>query len=366
MGQAWRAASQIGRLAQHARHRRRMVHMAAMTNGTRADERFLVTGALGCIGAWTVRLLAGEGTPAVATDLGQDAARWRLLDPELERQVPLVHGDVTDAAGFERLVAEHGITHVIHLAALQVPFARANPTLGARVNVEGMAVVLEAVRRLRDQMRGLSFASSIAVYGPADRYGPGPLPHDAPPEPTTLYGSYKLADEWMARVYRREYGITSIGLRGAVVYGPGRDQGLTSSPTSAMLAAAVGRPYRIDWGGEAGYHHARDVAAAFIAAARACETGDETDTYNLAVDTRSMDEVVEAIREAAGGPVDVTYEPVQLPFPSAYDPSTLEQRLGAPPPLTPIREGVRETVEAFRAAAADGRLDVDRLLGRTS
>ncbi len=340
--------------------------MAAMRNGTRAHERFLVTGALGCIGAWTVSLLAGEGAPVVATDLGQDPARWRLLDPKLEERVPLVHGDVTDGVGFDRLVAEHGITHIVHLAALQVPFARANPTLGARVNVEGMAVVLETARRLREQVRGLSFASSIAVYGPPDRYGAGPLPHDAPAEPTTLYGAYKLADEWMARVYKREYGITSIGLRGAVVYGPGRDQGLTSSPTSAMLAAAVGRPFRVNWGGEAGYHHARDVAAAFIAAARACESGGETDTYNLAVDTRSMDEVVAAIREAAGETADVTYEPVQLPFPSAYDASALERRLGGLPPLTPIRQGVRETVETFRAAAADGRLDVDRLLGKAS
>ena len=338
--------------------------MAGMTNGTNPSDRFLVTGALGFIGAWTVRCLVDEGTAVVAADLGQDTARWRLLDPMLEGRVPLVHSDVTDDAAFGRLVADHGITHIVHLAALQVPFARANPTLGARVNVEGMAVVLEAARRLRGQVRGLSFASSIAVYGPSERYGSGPLPHDAAPQPTTLYGAYKLADEWMARVYQRDYQVTSIGLRGAVVYGPGRDQGLTSSPTSAMLAAAVGRPYHVDWGGLAGYHHGGDVAAAFIAAARACETSDETDTYNLPVETSSMDEVVDAIREASGGAADITYAPVQLPFPAAYDASALERRLGGPLSLVPLRQGVRETMETFRAAAADGRLDVDRLLRR--
>jgi UDP-glucuronate 4-epimerase len=338
--------------------------MAGMTDGTNALDRFLVTGALGCIGAWTVRRLADEGTFVVAADLGEDTARWRLLDPELEGRVPLVRSDVTDEAAFGRLVADHGITHIVHLAALQVPFARANPTLGARVNVEGMAVVLEAARRQHEQVRGLSFASSIAVYGPPERYGAGPLPHEASPQPTTLYGAYKLADEWMAHVYRRDYGVVSIGLRGAVVYGPGRDQGLTSSPTSAMLAAAVGRPYHVDWGGVAGYHHAGDVAAAFIAAARACESGDETDTYNLPVETRSMDEVVDAIREACGGPADVTYEPVQLPFPAAYDASALERRLGGPLPLMSLRQGVRETMETFRTAAAAGRLDADRLLRR--
>src|SRR2546429_3230467 len=104
----------------------------------------------------------------------------------------------------------------------------------------------------------------------------------------------------MSRVYEQDHGVVSIGLRGAVVYGPGRDQGLTSSPTQAMLAAAVGRPYHVAWGGAAGYHHARDVAAAFIAAARACTDGAGSRTYTLPVETRTMDEEIAAIREAPG------------------------------------------------------------------
>ena len=41
----------------------------------RADEQFLVTGALGCIGAWTVRALVREGVPVVAFDLGRNHRR---------------------------------------------------------------------------------------------------------------------------------------------------------------------------------------------------------------------------------------------------------------------------------------------------
>lgn len=334
-----------------------------MTLGSDAvrPERFLVTGALGCIGSWTVKRLTAAGTAVVASDLAGDAHRWRLIDPELEQKVPLVPCDVTDAQAFQRLVSEHGVTHLVHLAALQVPFARARPMLGARVNVEGMAVVLEAARNLRDQVRGLAFASSVAVYGPAERYPEGPLAHDAPAQPTTLYGAYKLADEWMSRVYQRDYGLVSIGLRPDVVYGPGRDQGLTSSPTMAMLAAAVGRPYHIGWGGVAGYHHAAEVADAFIAAARACEDGGGSDTYNLPILACSMGSVVEAIQEAAGGAAEITFEAAPLPFPAAFDTSAVERRF-AGLGLMPLRDGVRETVATFRAAAADGRLDVDRLL----
>ena len=68
-----------------------------------ADERFLVTGALGCIGAWTVRALVRQGVPVVAFDLGQrppKAAPDHDATTSLP-QVTFVHGDITDLASIE-------------------------------------------------------------------------------------------------------------------------------------------------------------------------------------------------------------------------------------------------------------------------
>src|SRR5262245_51538953 len=83
------------------------------------NESFLVTGALGCIGAWIVRRLVTEGVPVVAFDAGTDTRRLRLLldDVQLSR-VQLVRGDIAEMGPIERLLDEHRITHVIHLAAL--------------------------------------------------------------------------------------------------------------------------------------------------------------------------------------------------------------------------------------------------------
>ena len=101
-------------------------------------ERFLVTGALGCIGAWTVRELVREGVPVVAFDVGKDPRRLALIMAADElAKVTLVSGDITDLAALERGLVDHDITNVVHLAALQVPFCRADPPLGARVNVVG-------------------------------------------------------------------------------------------------------------------------------------------------------------------------------------------------------------------------------------
>src|SRR5438067_1268095 len=129
------------------------------------SERFLVTGALGCIGSWSVKRLVDEGVPVTTYDLPGDPYRMRIImDDDAIARVNFVEGDITDEARFEAVVRDEGITHIIHLAALQVPFVRANPILGARVNVVGTAIVFETARKLAEQVRGLTYASSIAVY----------------------------------------------------------------------------------------------------------------------------------------------------------------------------------------------------------
>ena len=120
--------------------------------------------------------------------------------------------------------------------------------------------------------------------------------------PSTLYGVYKRANEGTATVYAAERGVASVGLRPHTVYGPGRDQGLTSAPTVAMLAAAAGRPYTLPFGGAYQLQYAPDVAAAFVAAARGDATGAELrDIGGPAVHT---DDVIAAIDAAAPGARD--------------------------------------------------------------
>lgn len=166
------------------------------------SHRFLVTGAMGCLGAWTVRLLLDEGADVLAFDLSRADHRLRLLlsDDEL-RNLPIVQGDITDGEGFRRVVEHEGITHIVHLAALQVPLCKADPVRGARVNVEETLNVFEVARARADQVQGLSYASSVAVFGPPDLYPGGVAGDESPPAPGTLYGAYKLANEGSARVY---------------------------------------------------------------------------------------------------------------------------------------------------------------------
>jgi UDP-glucuronate 4-epimerase len=304
------------------------------------EERFLVTGALGCIGAWIVRTLVREGVAVAGFDLGTDRSRLELvLEEEELAAFELVHGDVTDLAAVERALDEQGTTHVIHLAAMLIPLAKADPPRSASVNVAGTVNVFEAVRR-RERVRGLAYASSAAVYGPE---APARVAEDAPARPATHYGVHKLANEGTARVYWADDGVGSVGLRPYVVYGAGRDQGLTAEPTLAIAAAVRGEPYRISFGGRMQLHYAPDAARAFIDAARRSEEGGAV-VGNLGGPATAVDEAVAAIEAAVPGAAgSITFEDVPLPFPEEF-----EGRVH-PAPVTPLREAVAETVAIFRA-----------------
>jgi UDP-glucuronate 4-epimerase len=326
-----------------------------------ASEKFLITGAFGCIGAWAVKRLTDEGVPVVTYDLPGRPARLELImEPDDLANVDIVAGDITDAAAFERVVVDKGITNIIHLAALQVPFVRANPILGAQVNVVGSAVVLETAKKHAAQVNGVTYASSIAIYGTADMYERGALPHDAPHFPVTLYGVTKEANEQWARIYWQDYQVPSIGLRPFFVYGPGRDQGVSSTPTKAMVAAAAGRPYHVSFGGTALYQHADDVAASFIQASRAMPKGCEV--YNLGGTDATVEEIVGHINriapEMAG---KITHETAPLFTPDSVDGSELEKVIG-PVRWRSIEQGIRDTMDHVRSAVSAGRIDLDRAI----
>ena len=307
-----------------------------------AQKTFLVTGAMGCIGAWVLKHLVALGERAAAFDLSTDRHRldW-VMTPDEQAAITFVQGDLTDTGQVKEVFKAHEVTHVVHLAALQVPFCRANPVLGSQVNVTGTVNVFEAAREAG--VRHLAYASSIAVYGPASEYPAGPVAHEAPHAPRTLYGIYKVANEGTARIYWQDHGISSLGLRPYTVYGVGRDQGITSDPTKAMWAAVKGEPFEIGFGGVMQFQLASDVALQFIDAAD--HTRDGAHVFNLGTPPVSVDDVIEVIREIRPG-AQIMRKETHLPFPESFDDSALRAHVSHVYEI-PLSKGIRLTMEHF-------------------
>ena len=294
----------------------------------------LVTGAGGCIGSWVIATLVKSGVAVAAFDLTDDKRRPRLLlsDDELAR-VRWITGDIADTAAVRKAAELSGTRAIIHLAALQVPFCKADPAAGARANVVGTVNVFEAARALG--IKRIAYASSVAAYGALEDGGAMP----------TLYGAYKYCDEQIARVYSVDWGIHSLGIRPGVVYGVGRDQGLTSKTTIAILAAAAGKPYDVPFRGPVSWLYTGEVAAAFIAAAANERSGAPVFDMNGAY--APVEDGLAILRRIAPDTALSASGDV-LAFPMDHSDRPLHDHLGGYPQVS-LEEGVTATYQSFRS-----------------
>lgn len=311
-------------------------------------NRYFITGASGCIGGWVAKNLIEAGHTVFA--LMPHPEKLEKLRLIMRREdidkIKVIRGDITNPDLVCAAVSLSEAQKIIHLAALQLPFCKANPSMGARVNVEGTINLFEAARAAG--LRHVVYSSSTAVYGSLEDYANGAFGHDSPLIPRSLYGVYKQDNEWAAKVYYAEAGISSIGIRPFVVYGPLRDQGMTSTPTAAIKAALRGECYEISYGGAAEFQYADDTAKAFIAAADADFDGAEV--YNLGGGAVHMSEIVAAIEKTLPQAKGlITYSDKPLPFPRHRDTGELEKAIG-PIPRTPLQEGIRQSAAYFSAA----------------
>ena len=232
---------------------------------------------------------------------------------------------------------------IIHLAALQVPFCKADPVLGARANVVGTVNVLEAARH--QGLKRVAYASSIAALS----FFP-----DAP-WLDTLYGAYKLCNEMTASVYFQDWGVPSVGIRPGVVYGVGRDQGLTSKTTIAILAAAANKPYTIPFTGAVSALHAGEVASAFIKAVS--KERNEARVFDLNGRPTSVAAWLDLLRDIAPA-AQLSMTGAELPFPADLSDAAVQAYLGDYGPI-PLEAGIRATYDAFKQLLAQGVLSSD-------
>jgi len=322
--------------------------------------RVLITGGYGCIGSWITKQLLDRGDSVWIYDLKEDWRRIELiLQPDELERVQFVQGDVTQLDRIVAVLREHRISHLVHLAGLQVPTCRANPILGANVNVVGTLCMFEAVRQLGGQVERLVYASSAAVYGPPDDYPPGPLPANSRLISSTHYGAFKVCNETNARVYWQDHQISSIGLRPWTVYGVGRDFGVTSEPTKAIKAVVVGRKYHISYGGRQDLQFVEDVAATFVRCLEVPYRG--AGIFNLRgwiVDLPEFHRTLSSVEPAAAELI--THGDRQLPIAFDLDDSQLQHEIGSIP-RTPLDEGIRRTIAHFRRLQGEGRLDASEL-----
>ncbi len=326
-----------------------MINVFNITSNT-LEGPVLVTGAGGCIGAWTLYLLNIAGIETIAFDLSNDKRRPLLLMQEQElEKVKWITGNIVNSENLDTLVNEHKIKSIIHLAALQVPFCAEDPINGAKVNVVGSVNVFESAKKFG--INHISFASSVAAHGFLKDYE----------ALETLYGAYKLCTENIAKVYWNDYNISSLCLRPGVVTGVGRDQGMTSKTTSVILAAVLGEKYTVPFTGKVSHLFAGEAASAFIHSASSKKEG--AFSFDLNGPSVLVEDIISIIRKNIPKS-DVSSEGKPLPFPGSLSDQPLRDHLfkqGIDYGSVEAEKAILETISSFKTLAQVNKVNKNTL-----
>lgn len=305
------------------------------------NKSILITGAAGCIGAWVVKKLLDQGAKPVVFDVTGNRERLDLIMPDVS-DVVWETGDITDYDRLCAVIKSHDIYAIIHLAALQVPYCKVDPIGSVKVNVLGTAHIFEAARQ--HGIRRLAYASSIASPAMGDN-----------DYLATLYGAHKVCGEQMAAVYWQDWQVPSVCIRPGVIYGPGRDRGMSAAPTVAMLAAFNGQSHSIPFSGPVAFVHAEDAADRFIGAvSRDVQGAPVFDMQGTEADV--ADVISEIGRQTQGAKIEMTGNP--LPFPHAPDDGSLDGFIGANA-YKSMKNGIAQTLKTFEQARERGLLTPD-------
>ena len=245
---------------------------------------WLVTGGAGYIGAHVVRSLVQDGAEVVVLDDLSTGDRARV-DPA----VALVEGTVLDRDLVRRVLREHAVTGVVHIAAKkQVGESVADPVLYYRENVEGLVALVDCCRD--GGVDRFVFSSSAATYGLPDV---DMVDEDTPKVPLSPYGESKLIGEWLLNACERAYGLRTMNMRYFNVAGGASpelsDAGVFNLIPMVFERLQAGERPRV-FGGDyptpdgtciRDYVHVSDIAEAHRAAARALDDGAPGATYNI-------------------------------------------------------------------------------------
>lgn len=325
----------------------------------------LVTGGYGCIGSESTKwLMRNTDSKLVICSRKVSSERTDRVFHDIDRdRLEVIEADVTDLNTLRQLLDEKQINKVIHMAALQTPDCNAHRDLGLQINLAGTQNLIEAIKSCKQPIDRFVFASSIAVYGPRSSYPVDRVPMLSEPAPVNVYGIWKLAGEHLARIFHSETGIPTVCLRPGVLFGPGRDAGLTASPTTAMKCIALGLPYQIPFRSKQDYQYAPDVgAAAGIAATKPFQGFGVYTLPGQTLETRQIVETLSRVSRTLGleKSFDITVGTDEVPFICDLE---FEPFLKDFPdvPLTPVEEAIQHSLTVFQQQVEKGWLTASDL-----
>jgi len=257
----------------------------------------LITGGAGYIGSTLIKRLVETGYHVISIDNLFRGSYEHLKTYERSGGARLLIGDIRDFEVLERTVKNtENIDIIFHLAAIPgVDMCRRMPERAILTNVYGSYNVLEVARK--HDIDRVVFTSSAAVYGDPIEL---PVRETHPTMPKNLYGITKLAAEDMFMSYYELYGLCTVVLRLANVYGLGLFTYWKNVVPKFVRQALEGEPLTVYWTGKQtrDFIHVEDVVSALELVMRADKKAISGEVFNVATGRPvAINEVAGIVRE---------------------------------------------------------------------
>ena len=311
----------------------------------------LVTGAQGFVGSWLAERLLEDGA-RVVVPRRDEPADSRFRSDGVEARCDVVLCDLTQLDTVLRVLAEHEVTRVFHLAAQTiVGTANRAPLATFESNVRGTWTLLEACR-LTGGVEAVVVASSDKAYGGHDEL---PYREDTPLRPVWPYDVSKACADLIARSYAAAYGLPVAVMRLANVYGGGDLNWSRIVPDTCRALARGERPVvRSDGTPERDYLHVDDAVEAYLSVAMSLERPEPRGrAWNAGNDSPlAVIDVVERLVALSGRDVEPDVRGTGTPpgeIDRQYlDSTAIRSELGWTPRVE-LEEGLRRTWEWYAA-----------------
>ncbi|MFP5502953.1 MAG: GDP-mannose 4,6-dehydratase [Candidatus Sericytochromatia bacterium] len=314
-----------------------------------AQGAVLVTGGAGFIGSHLVDRLLAEGRRVVVLDDFND-----FYDPAIKREnvrphlaqpgYTLVEGDIRDGELVDRVVLQHDVKQIVHLAARAgVRPSLSEPQLYESTNITGTLNLLESARR--HGVTKFVFGSSSSVYGINEKV---PFAETDPiAQPISPYAATKGAGELFCHTYAHLYGLSVVCLRFFTVYGPRQRPDLAIHKFARLIAEGKPIPVFGDGSTERDYTFVDDIISGVIAALAYDKSPYEI--FNLGNSrTVPLARLIAILEESLGQAAIIDRQPMQPgDVPRTYADTTKSRELLGYAPDTPIEEGIRRFAQWF-------------------
>ena len=335
-------------------------------------NKIFITGGTGCIGSVTIAKLLESDAVAkivIATRSNNTDPLKLWLGDHLDERLEFITLDVSDYNAIAAALHAINPTHIIHLGAYQSPDCSNDHIGGMQINTGGTMALFDAAEKLPNLKRFV-FASSAAVYGKRAMYPQDSISENVPLAPPNHYGIWKLAGEHLARLFHDKTQVPTICLRLNTTYGKGREKGMTSAPTNAIKAVAMGAvsgtaiPFEMPYQGRENYHFVEDVGNHF--AQCILQPFEGFAAFNIKGETIGIETFLDVIRDQSaelgigsfaklaikeGAPpnlfiCDLNHEKIHAAIKGLH--------------LTTIGEGVRKSLVEFITMAKKGTLEYSK------